>query len=186
MQQNDLASRCILYPKAFVSQSVFAPEAFFQFSQVGAAESHYALSVASRFILRTIDNAHEYGCRTAERINTGFERRAGRAPDASERTHYLGLWDLRAGAIRSIELDCYRIQLRAFPEHGEKAHFQVELILANSNASSKARKKDRRVARTSLTMCLEGPAQRHVCDCDTEIAEELSAIEVSIEAPGAS
>jgi hypothetical protein len=174
MFDGDLVCRSALFPK-FLSNQVFATEALLNFTKIDDGRV-YALSVGSRFLLRTDEGAHGYGCQAARLANKRFVEKNGRPPaPLTEKVHYLGFYDLACGHVRSLELDHYDLEINWRPEHDSDAHFQVEFHRRPSQASDRQRRQDRTAAIAVLADMLSGP-KRHICDGDQDVAADLSEI----------
>ncbi|MGP4752855.1 hypothetical protein [Agrobacterium pusense] len=139
----------------------------------------YGLSLASRFYLKTDDNAHGYGCRTAARQNDAYTERVGTPPPENKRTHYIGFYDVKKEAINALPLEHYDLKLRHFVENGERCHFQIELHISSDLGSGKAadkiKRNDRNTAMQALVDQMAGPV-RHICACDAHLADKLTEI----------
>lgn len=161
MLNGDKLCRSALYPRC-AKNGVFDEAALLQFSDVNRDGKTFALSLASRFILKTVDEAHGYGRRTATRANDGIKQRnGGEDPNEDERVHYLGFYDMYYGDLQKVSLEHYRSNVRWYLENGEQAHFQMEwhlqTTLAPGNRTDKALRKDRSIARTVMASFLIGP-----------------------------
>lgn len=174
MLDGDKFSRMIEHPRAFTNGRL-DPETYFQFIPTNTAKSVYALSVASKFILKTIDAVHSYGAGVAQEKNNRFLELNGHEPDPA--VTYVGHYDLFLGSINRINLDYYSQGVRWVPENGRTAHFQIELY-PSGNATKSQLKADRRKARAALFDVCMGPA---LCP-DAVSNPELSAIIDELEA----
>lgn len=179
MFRDDLLSRAILYPKSFPA-GVLDLEALINFNALGEGDERYAMSVASRFLLKSEAGAHQYGCRVASISNGRLAEKLGRPVDHDNesRVYYLGFYDLRFGDLADVSGICfYSVDVIWCPEGGEDVHFHVELNLFDNSASRKQRKRDRREARTIISGFLVGP-KRHVCECDIVCEDKVSKIDL--------
>jgi hypothetical protein len=158
-----LLCRSILYPKCS-REGVFDDLALLQLVDVLGNKSVYALSLASRYLLRDEAGAHGYGVRTASRINDAYEARVGSPPPAEKKTFYLGFYDLQKNALKDVSPEHYRLTIRHFVEHDERAHFQLELedrgLLGAGKANDRLRREDRNVAMMMVLSLLVGPRRR--------------------------
>jgi hypothetical protein len=181
MLDGDLVCRSVLFPRC-AKNGQFDETALVNFTDVERDGSFYALSVASRFILRDETGAHNYGIRTADAANRGIAIRTGRAPLADEEVHYVGFYDLLCGEIRSVPLGFYSSQIRWVLENGENAHFQIEWrrngkVPEGPGNIDKKLRKDRTAARTLIASKLRGPFKAstmplsHLGDGNFELAE---------------
>lgn len=154
--------RSILHPKC-VHDGQFDPLAFLLLNRFGPTNTDYALSLASRFVLKDEDGAHSYGSRTAVRINEAYAIRHGNAPDQNSTTYYLGFYDGTKEEFLSIQSEHYDVSIRYRLEHGERAHFQLELtnrgILGTGKANDRIRRSDRATTMDQLLDKLVGPAR---------------------------
>ncbi|MEZ2329947.1 hypothetical protein AB6802_09500 [Mesorhizobium sp. RCC_202] len=176
MFPNDLLCRSILFPKSWPND-VFDIEALLRLDSVD--KNVHALSVASRYLLETVDGAHKYGCRAAVAGNKRLEEKNQRPPaPVAEAIHYLGFYDMRYGAVTDISLNYYEIQIRWRFENGEDAHFQIELHPKSGDSTERQRKAERAAARALLATCLAGP-YRHICACDEAFRQDLETIEMT-------
>ncbi|MER9140321.1 hypothetical protein NKI20_29415 [Mesorhizobium sp. M0830] len=172
---DDIICRSILYPKSFPND-VFDAETLVKLDEIDGGS--YAISVASRFLLGSDDAAHKYGCRAAVASNTRFASRNGRLPEPDkEQVYYLGFYNLRAGAVQDVKLDCYLLGIKWKPENDEDAHFEIQLSAPGAGHSKKELKEDRKLARQLIALCLMG-AHRHVCTIDESRSAALDAIQL--------
>lgn len=170
----DLFCRSVFFPSIALKHDFFSDEVLMQFD--AADDESYGLSVASRCMLVDEAGAHGYGCRTSDKKNERFERENGRKPNPEdEQRFYVGFYDLRPAYFSHIKLDHYSMSLRWVPEEGEDAHFEVRLDRVAGDFTDKKLKRDRKLARQLLSMCLIGP-HRHVCEADKSKAATLDAV----------
>ncbi len=152
--------RSILHPKC-VRDGVFDDLALVQLFDLNGDKSVYGLSLASRFLLVDDAGAHGYGCRTAQRLNDAYQAREGTAPPSEKTTHYLGFYDVVGRAVSSLPSEYYKVAVRHLTEHGERAHFQLELqdvsTLGSSKSADKTRRNDRNVTMQALVDKMWGP-----------------------------
>ncbi len=160
--------RSILYPKC-VRAGVFDDLALVQLFDVNGDKSVYALSLASRYLLKNDIGAHGYGCRTAQRMNDAYQAREGVPAPPEKRTHYLGFYDITGRDVTSLPSEHYAITVRHLTEHGERAHFQLEFqdvsALGASKSADKTRRNDRNLSLQAMVDRMLGP-KRHICDQD--------------------
>ncbi|MFC5038047.1 hypothetical protein [Tianweitania sediminis] len=178
MQRDDVLCRAALFPR-FIKDGVFDIETLMRFSTV-EEDSHYAMSVGSKFLLRTSDGVHNYGCAAAQIANDNFREKNGRDPEPlNEAVHYLGFYELPFHSIKDVRgrLTNHHLSVRWVPEHGQDAHFQVELW-KTVPAGARQLRRDRVAARGFLSAYLTGFPERHVCNSDRSIASILNALEL--------
>ena len=174
MLPKDIFARSIEYPKDFKSD-VLDQEQFLQFSKDEAKKENYALSVASRWLLRNVENVHIYGRFVAECKNDRYRAIHGTDPDPMRK--YLGSYNLFTECIERLDLTHYGAELRWKPEQGQDAHFQIELV-HNRKGSRTQLKRDRREARSVLFDCRFGPDLCEIAQQEGEYSEVLSQIDV--------
>lgn len=153
MLSRDIFARSIEHPKDF-SNDVLDQEQFFQFSVSEVRKGDYALSVASRWLLRNLAGVHEYGRFVVDCKNARFRQSNGTDPNPMKK--YVGSYNLFAGSIENLSLRHYQVGLRWKPEEGQDAHFEIELT-HKGNGTKKELKKDRREARSALFDARFGP-----------------------------
>lgn len=173
----DVFARLALYPK-FISPQSGVFDLAFLIKFVESEDGRWqAMSVVNRTELRDARDVHSYGCRAAKHADNDFTRRKGRPPDEeTEAHHYLGFYDFEWAAAKYAPVLYYEVSIRWKPEHGERAHFQVEMILPRGMVVSGAKKrKDRIAMRVALSSGLIGP-MRYICDQDEEIRDRLEEI----------
>lgn len=162
----DYFCRSVYFPSIAFPNGVFDAEVLVQLEGKG---DQYGLSVASRCILRTEEEAHQYGCRGAKTKNERYEaEHIGEDLDpARYPKYYMGFYDLRVAAIQKVayRLEYYRMVLRWVPENDEMAHFEIQLHEPVTSPGPKKLKNDRKWARELLALCLVGPYP-HLCDGD--------------------
>lgn len=150
MLPRDVFCRSIEFPKDFPAE-VLDLENFFLFQAEG---ENYVLSVASRFLLRTLGQVHEYGRGVVSEKNE--KRPLSRELDRPDLRKYVGVYEFFAGCIMDLDSKEYTSSIRWKPEGGRDEHFQVELIRVG-DGSEGARKKARRRARQALSDGCFGP-----------------------------
>lgn len=172
--------RSILFPKC-AREGRFDPLALLLLNKVDNEGAVYALSLASKFVLRGEDGVHGYGIRTAARINEAYEMRNGGPPTDKKKTFYLGFYDALKHEYLSISSEHYNISLRYRLEHGERAHFQLELtnkgLLGTGKANDKTRRDDRIAAMEQLLTKLQGPIRCNSAQND-DLPQELKELEL--------
>lgn len=179
MLPRDIFARSIEHPKDF-SSNVLDQEQFFQFSESEVAKGDYALSVASRWLLRTEENVHKYGRFVAGCKNARFKAVKGTDPNPMRK--YVGSYNLFAESIESLDLCHYRVGLRWKPEEGQDAHFQIELTHKGSGTRSNL-KSNRREARAALFDARFGPDICKNASRDVELSDVVSQLDI-IPMPG--
>lgn len=171
MLNSGVFCRSALHPRCG-KNGIFDEAQLLHFSDVHRDGQFYALSIASRFLLRDEEGAHGYGHRTAAVANRGIRERTGEDPTPESRVHYLGFYDLDYVAVRKIDLEFYDAGFSRVPEHGEAAHFQIEWRLkarqGEALAKDKALRKDRSAARTKLSFLLRGPFKVASASCEVD------------------
>jgi hypothetical protein len=179
MQSKDLLCRAILFPKC-AQEGVFDDAALLLLVNAAGDGQMYGLSFGSRYILRDVLGAHSYGCRTAATMNLLYQKRTGSPPPPQKQVHYLGFYDLDHCDLSTLVLDHYYTSVRWVKEHGEDAHFQLELInkglLGTGKQNDRIRRDDRAAAMEILAMKLKGKPERHICEVDAPLAATLNAI----------
>jgi hypothetical protein len=152
--------RSIFYPKCARS-GVFDELALLQLVDIHNNKSVYGLSLASRYLLRDEDGAHRYGRDTAVRMNEAYETRVGAPPSPEKKTVYLGFYDAPNESLKKVSLEYYELRIKHLVEHGERAHFQLELqdrgLLGTGKSNDKLRRDDRTVAMMKVLSFLSGP-----------------------------
>jgi len=169
MFEGDTVCRAVLYPRCAKNGS-FDEAALLQFGDVYRDGKMYALSLASRFLLKDEDGAHGYGRRAAGVANGIFAEKHGAEPVGEDRVHYLGFYDIEYGPLSRVSLEHYHSELTWKVEHGEQAHFQLEWVLTSDlppgNKTEKVLRKDRSAARTIISFLLSGPVRDPEVDSD--------------------
>jgi hypothetical protein len=174
----DCVFRSCVHPRSFNRGGrQFAVEKLFYLAQ-GLEEGVFLGSLIWDRFAPTLRAVHEYGCRVAEKANS----KGGRS-----RSVYCGAYGLRARAIRSIaganELGEVRsVTVEHLVEQGEIAHAELRIVVeagARDIETTKTAVIDR------LWNASWGPV-RHVCPCDTDLANhpsvQLPAAPLPIEA----
>jgi hypothetical protein len=174
MLPKDVFARSIEYPKDF-SGGVLDQEQFFQFSEEEVRKNDYALSVASCWLLKTVEAVHEYGRFVADCKNVRYKELKGSGPNPMRR--YVGSYSLFAEAIEGMSLSHYSVDLNWKPEEGQDAHFQIELT-HNGSGGRKALKGDRRFARAALYDARFGPEICSIASNDDDLSEIISQLDV--------
>ena len=152
--------RAVLYPKC-AKEGVFDDLALLQLVNEKKDKKVYGLSLASRYFLKDEQGAHGYGCRTAQNINSEYEKNRGEPPPENKVTHYLGFYDVDKPSVLSLPTSHYRIELKHKIEHGERAHFNFEMHPTDFDGTSdKARRQDRNTAMLAMITKLRGPSRR--------------------------
>lgn len=141
MIAKDQLCRSIVHPK-FMNAGVLDEEQFFQFGESKSEPGVYVVSIASAYILGSLDAIHEYGGGIAKASNDRFRMNTGQDPNPE--ACYLGFFHLRCREILNTDCEHYRISVKWQPELGCEAHFEIELSLSNSDASKAARRSCRR------------------------------------------
>lgn len=172
-----LLCRAILFPKC-AKDGVFDDLALLQLVDVNKDKTVYAMSLASRYLLRDEEGAHGYGSRTAQSINDAYENSRGEPPPENKRTHYLGFYDVDKLSVLSLPISYYRVELKHKIEHGETAHFNFEMHPTDlQGTNEKARRHDRNTAMLAMITRLRGP-KRRVFNEGHEDAERLSSFQL--------
>jgi len=170
MLPRDIFARALEFPKDFPNDA-FDPENYFQFSAMGKGSADYALSVASRFQLGTVEAVHSYGLAVVEAKNARYTLDKGVEPDP--RKKYVGFYDFFAECIESVTFKTYNVRMKWRPENGRDAHFQVELLWTGADGKE-ARKKDRRRAVQALYDGCFGPEILPIAHFDVELAPAIA------------
>lgn len=166
--------RAVLFPKC-AKDGVFDDLALLQLVDVNKNKTVYAMSLASRYLLRDDDGAHAYGCRTAENINGAYEASNGSPPPDHKKTHYIGFYDVDKPNVLSLPTDHYHIELKHKVEHGERAHFNFEMHPTDlAGTTEKIRRQDRNTAMYAMITKLHGPKRRPISN-EHEDAERLTS-----------
>jgi hypothetical protein len=178
MLDGDLFCRSVIYPKGW-DNDVFSFEGLVDLRDWSEEKDRkrYIVSVASSFLLRSEDRAHKYGCSVAASMKA--RALAGVKDDNRDVIipHYLGYYEAYCGSIKSFALDYYRMELKWSPENGNDEHFDLAMVLTRSLPTSKAHRDDLKEAKKRIAAALMGP-KRRICECDAEIADSLTAIEL--------
>ena len=170
MLPKDIFARALEFPKDFPDNAL-DPENYFQFSAMGKGSSDYALSIASRFQLRTPDAVHSYGEAVVEAKNARYILDKGVEPNP--RKKYVGFYDFFAECIQRVVFQTYILRMKWRPENGQDAHFQVELLWTGADGKE-ARKKDRRRAVQALYDGCFGPEILPSAHFDDELAPAIA------------
>lgn len=175
--EQDVFARLAIFPK-FIDPAtqVFDLAFLLRFSPVDQSGG-VAMSVGSRLDLKTDALVHAFGCRSAANADREFEIRKGTPPDPeTEANRYLGFYDFEWGAAASAPVIHHHVAIRFKKEHGEMAHFQIEMHPRSTEKLSKKQQRNDRIAvRTSLAMGLYGPSL-HICEQDEALRPALEAI----------
>lgn len=176
MFDDDTVCRAALYPKFINPEGVFDEEILLNFMNVKGTEL-YAMSVASKFLCRSEDGVHEYGCKAADGANERFARETGRAPKpVTEEVHYLGFYEMTYGALTKLAMEHYEVRCYWKPENGLDMHFQAEFV-PSGTGTKKERRRDRQAAVGALADRTFGP-QRHIAKKDEPYRDMLEAIDL--------
>lgn len=173
MLPKDVFARTLEHPKDFSGDTI-DPENFFQFTAMQKGSTDYAMSVASRFQLSSVDLVHEYGVAVVETKNARHKLEKGADPDP--RKKYVGFYDFFAECVASFILSTYRSQIKWRPEVGQQAHFQVELIW-DGLGDKNLRKDDRRAASRALYDSCFGPEVFFGAHEDIDLATCIANLE---------
>lgn len=168
----DIFARTMENPKDFRSDRLDR-ESFLTFSSVGK-NNDYVMSVVSRFQLHEDSKVHEYGEATVAMKNSRYAEANGYFPDPMKR--YIGFYDFYAKSVLSLDLETYSTDIRYRPEHGQTAHFQVELSW-NGSGGDKARKNCRRRVRDAISDGCFGPVISPAAQDDPDLAGPISVLE---------
>ena len=155
MLPNDLICRAAVYPK-FVKSDIFDDEQFFDF-RPSDGKKIYVTSVASRYLLRDENGAHDYGEQIARSSNTRLLARDGNIPSGQIVSVYIGFFDLRNKNVVSIQMQFYSIVIAWRPELNCDAHFQIEMWSKNAEGTPSQRRNDRKTAIALLLDSMSGP-----------------------------
>lgn len=154
----ELFCRSVYFPSIVFTSGVFDSEILLTFDSSG---DKYGLSLASRCLMGTEAEAHEYGRRGAQRKNERYElEHLGEAIDPIRHPkYYVGFYDLKVKMIEQVaaKLDFYSMTLRWAPENDEDAHFEIQIDEPVVAPSPRNLKNDRKLARQLLALCLMGP-----------------------------
>lgn len=136
--------RSIPYPQLW-EEGVLALEALFRLSRIG--QDDWAISVASRYLLKSLDGAHSYGRYVVSKKNEVTSK---------ERQTYIGFYDIFCTAVDEVQADHYAIDVRWRPEDGRKEHFQIEII-SSGTGTRRERSSDRTRIIAGLAARVVGP-----------------------------
>lgn len=172
MLPNDLLCRSVLFPRGF-DDDVFELATFMR-SKRRYENGPFVISVGSRFLLKNDEGAHQYGRRAAEVANEGELARSNGVPiPETEIVHYLAFYDITHSDVVGTKADWYRIGVSYRPEHGNDAHFEIEL--SESGGSRKQRKDDRAAVEMLLASRLVGPVRDVIDHPDAKVRARLQA-----------
>lgn len=170
MLPRDIFARSIEHPKDFPDH-VLDHEQVFQFSETLEKNGKHALSVASKWLLRTTEAIHDYGRTIVEIKNDRYRETKGMDPDPLRK--YVGSFYLFAKSIEGLELEKYKSELKWKPEAGQDAHFQIELT-PHQIATAKELKKERRQVRQGLFDARFGPDICDIAKNDLSLRETIN------------
>ncbi|GGE17831.1 hypothetical protein GCM10011345_24530 [Gemmobacter megaterium] len=168
----DIFARTMETPKDFKDDRLDR-ENFLKFDQIGKSND-YVMSVASRFQLCEPSQVHEYGEATVAVKNNRYLALNGVFPDPMKR--YIGFYDFYAKSALDLKLTTYTSMIKYRPEHGQTAHFQVE-IYWNGLGSSRDRKECRRQMREAISDGCFGPTVSPEVIDDENLAGPIAALE---------
>lgn len=152
----DVFCRVAAFPK-FMNGEVFDGDQFLKISQDASKPSCYAISIASKFILKDADGVHRYGKAYAQTANERFRIQKGRDPSEADQCVYLGYLSIYSGDIMKLKLDYHDLEIRYREENGSKAHFQIEFSVKNFQVERKKRTNERLAAVGILMTHFFGP-----------------------------
>ncbi|MCC0057093.1 MAG: hypothetical protein H6883_13285 [Rhodobiaceae bacterium] len=84
---------------------------------------------------------------------------------------------MSVGDILSLCNEIYCCAVEHCPEDDEESHCHICLVERDSLKGNPPKKQKRAILITQLWLIAHGP-ERHVCDCDADVAELLSGIEL--------
>jgi len=176
MQDGDLFCRSVIHPKGW-DRDLFSFEGLIDLRD-GSDEKdrkRYAVSVASSYMLKSENRAHEYGCSVAATMKARTLAEIKGDGKEAKIPHYLGYYEAYAGLARAVKLDYYQIELRWSPENGNDEHFDLSMVLIKELPTARAHKDDLKEAKKRIAAALMGP-KRRICECDADISDALMSI----------
>lgn len=154
MLPDDVLCRAASYPKAFKA-GVFDIEQFFRFDEEHGGGGAYAISVASKFLLRCDEAVHAYGQSIADLQNQRSGAANGQEPD--RRVRYLAFYEGKCSIVSEIAMKHYTLVVRYRPVTRGDAHFQIEMWPTRSTSTKKERRTDRGDAARAIATQFSGP-----------------------------
>lgn len=138
----------------------------------------YAFSVGARSELPSSADVHDYGCRTAANGNTvRAAEAAAKDKPTPPKLHYLGFYELGVADASAASNIAYLVYVEPCEENGEKAHCHLTLSEVPGLDQNTPKSVYRTKVVDHLWRSLRGP-DRHTCDCDASVKEELDDIEL--------
>lgn len=175
MLPDDCVCRSVLYPRGFAQDDVFELATFMRADRRKGTDI-FALSVGSRVLLKNDEGAHAYGQASAKVANEGLLERSGLEElPADQVVHYLGFYDIAYGDVLSTRSDWFWLDVRYRPEHGNDAHFEIELR-ERKGATRRQRKDDKALVELALASRLKGPIRYISKIEDNELRDRLNAV----------
>ncbi len=175
---DDEFCRSVLYPRGFKDGS-FDPAQFLEIQTSSENPDVSVMSISSAFLLKGTGAIHAYGCLTAERANARIAERSGTSPDSAKRRRYLGYYTFTRRMALGLGTALHDVGVECRPEdHGDHAHFQLELYKKDVESASKRDYRNDKVdIRNALDLLLSGP-HRHVCECDEDERGVLEEVDL--------
>ena len=156
MQPHDIFCRVAVHPR-YEKESVFDAEQLLTPSSLDKKKSVYAISVVSKWLLRTDNAVHEYGESVAKVGNDRLKSQHNGIVPEDLRNYYLGFYHLLYSDINSESLEFYSIHLKWRPEINCKEHFHIEMIQISNQCTRVERRQDRAKAINRISKKLNGP-----------------------------
>lgn len=175
MLPNDLVCRSVLYPRGFAQLDVFELATFMRADRRKGTDI-FVMSVGSRHVLKDEAGAHAYGVASAQVANEGILRRSGLDElPADQVVHYLGFYDITYDNVTSVVNDSFSLEVTYRPEHGSKAHFEIELR-ERKGITKGQRKQDKGIVELLLASRLVGPKRYLIEGEDAELCNRLNGL----------
>ncbi len=156
MQTNDKVCRVAVFPR-FLKDGIFKDDQLLNFESLDKKKNVYALSVVSKWLLRTDEAVHEFGESVAKAGNTRLQINNNGTIPENRQQFYLAFYHMMYGDVVRLEMKFYSLKVKWCPENNCEAHFQIEMWQSSSIGTKGERRRDRTLAIKELSKSLKGP-----------------------------
>lgn len=141
------------------------------------------ISVGRASLLPTIEERHDYGCRTACVANKAREAKKGQPLERpGETVHYLGCFSLGVGDALSAPHNLFLIWV----EEHEVGCLREHCNIVMQRTDVEARKSEISAERTSILVHLRShltDPSEHICEYDRDLMDTLGEVRLALSPP---
>lgn len=156
MQSHDIFCRVAVYPR-FIKESVFDSEQFVTPAPIDKQKSIYALSVVSKWLLKSDKAVHDYGENVAKAGNDRLNLKYNCIIPENLKQYYLAFYQLRYCDVVDVCMAFYTLNMKWSPVTDCKEHFHIEMRQSSTHSNKGERRRDRTKAIKRIAEKLNGP-----------------------------